>query len=64
MPRHEDQPMYRTFEEFEREELRRAEAVGGSVDDLFDGMFVDDLIADDGGSTRSLRAYDGDDEEE
>jgi hypothetical protein len=28
-----DMKIYRTFEEFEREELRRMEAVGNSVDE-------------------------------
>ena len=31
--------IYRTFEEFEREELRRAEALGASVDDMIDSIF-------------------------
>jgi hypothetical protein len=31
--------IYRTFEEFEREELRRAEALGASVDDMIDAIF-------------------------
>ena len=34
-----DQRIYRTFEEFEREELRRAEALGASVDDMIDSIF-------------------------
>lgn len=38
-----DDSMYRTFEEFEREELRRAEAINGTVDNLFDDMFSDEL---------------------
>ncbi len=46
MSNHDDRPMYRTFEEFEREEIRRADAVGTSIDALFDGMFADDLDVD------------------
>ena len=34
--------IYRTFEEFEREELRRAEALGASVDDMIDAIFGED----------------------
>lgn len=42
MRNHGDHPIYRTFEEFEREEIRRADAVGGVVDSLFDDMFTGD----------------------
>jgi hypothetical protein len=35
--------IYRTFEEFEREELRRMETLGTSVNDLMAGLFDDDL---------------------
>jgi hypothetical protein len=38
-----DQRIYRTFEEFEREELRRTEAVGSSVDDMLDTIFAEEL---------------------
>jgi hypothetical protein len=58
-----DQPMYRTFEEFEREELRRADAVGTSVETLFDDMFVDELDFDATGRSHAGEA-DADDEEE
>jgi hypothetical protein len=34
-----DMKIYRTFEEFEREELRRMDAVGGSVDEMIDTIF-------------------------
>jgi hypothetical protein len=47
--RQNDQRIYRTFEEFEREELRRTEndshGAGGSVDDMIAALFS----ADDGG---------------
>jgi hypothetical protein len=36
MPLHSDRPIYLTFEELEREELRRADAPDGSIEDLFD----------------------------
>jgi len=35
----DDQKIYRTFEEFEREELRRDGYSAGSVDDILDEMF-------------------------
>jgi hypothetical protein len=38
----EDQKIYRTFEEFEREELRR-EYHAGSVDEILDEMFAGEL---------------------
>jgi hypothetical protein len=34
-----DDRVYRTFEEFEREELRRMETLGASVDDMIDAIF-------------------------
>jgi len=37
-----DQRIYRTFEEFEREELRRMEA-GSSVDEMLDTIFAEEL---------------------
>jgi hypothetical protein len=49
MRNHDDQPMYRTFEEFEREEL-------------FDGMFADELDFD-AASVRFSRHAEADDEE-
>jgi hypothetical protein len=38
-----DQKMYRTFEEFEREELRRADGFSTAMDDLLDDMFAAEL---------------------
>jgi len=38
-----DQKIYRTFEEFEREELRRMDASGSSVDELIDTIFAEEL---------------------
>jgi hypothetical protein len=58
----QDEPIYRTFEEFEREELRRADALAGAVDTLFDHMFAEDLDFDATSVRLSLR--DDADEEE
>jgi hypothetical protein len=55
----DDQRIYKTFEEFEREELRRADGLGGSMDDLIDSMFAEEL---DFGS-KSSRRDDAEDEE-
>jgi hypothetical protein len=63
MSNRHDHPMYRTFEEFEREELRRAEAIGGSVESLFDEMFTEDIDFD-ATSARLASRDDADDEEE
>jgi hypothetical protein len=38
-----DQRIYRTFEEFEREELRRMDAVGSPVDDMMESIFGEEL---------------------
>ncbi len=54
-----DQKMYRTFEEFEREELRRADGFSGAMDDLLDDMFAADL---DLGFKMSRGAADDDEE--
>jgi hypothetical protein len=57
-----DEPMYRTFEEFEREEMRRADSIGAAVDELFDELLVEDLNFD-AASARHPRRDEGDDEE-
>lgn len=54
--------IYRTFEEFEREEIRRADSLGGTVDSLFDDMFTDELELDSSGARLGAADY-GDDEE-
>lgn len=66
MRHHDDQPMYRTFEEFEREELRRADTIGAAVDELFDGMLAEDPDFDTTAPRRPARRIEieGDDEEE
>jgi hypothetical protein len=38
-----DQKMYRTFEEFEREELRRADGFSAGMDDMLGEMFAAEL---------------------
>jgi hypothetical protein len=55
----EDQRIYRTFEEFEREELRR-EAHAGSVDEILDEMFAGELDFEPGSSRRAARDDDQD----
>jgi hypothetical protein len=61
MGRFADQKTYRTFEEFEREELRR-DGYFASVDDMIDDMFAGELDFD-AGDARKSRAPDDDDEE-
>jgi hypothetical protein len=56
-----DQKIYRTFEEFEREELRR-DGYFESVDTMIDAMFAGELDFDGGGGGRGKRA-DADEEE-
>ena len=61
MGRFTDQRIYRTFEEFEREELRR-DGYFESVDSMIDDMFAGELDFGDG-ETRKSRARDDDEEE-
>jgi hypothetical protein len=61
MGRFDEQRIYRTFEEFEREELRR-DGYFESVDAMMDDMFAGELDFGDGDSRRASRK--GDDEEE
>jgi hypothetical protein len=37
--------IYRSFDEFEREELRKLDSMGATVDDLLEERFSDDLGA-------------------
>jgi hypothetical protein len=41
-----DQRIYRTFEEFEREELRRADGLSTGMDDMLGQMFAEELDFD------------------
>ena len=59
MSRYVDQRTYQTFEEFEREELRR-DGYFESVEQMMDEMFAGELDFDGGGGKRAS----GDDEEE
>jgi hypothetical protein len=56
----DEQKIYRTFEEFEREELRR-DCNGGSVDAILDEMFAGELDFD---ATAARRRARDDDEDE
>jgi hypothetical protein len=58
--RHDDQRIYRTFEEFEREELRRADGFGAYVDDMLGEMFAEELDFE----SKSSRRNAADDEDE
>ena len=35
--------VYRSFEEFERDELRKLDGIHSSIDDMLDAMFADEL---------------------
>ena len=61
MGRHDDQKIYRTFEEFEREELRR-DSYYESVDEALDELFAMGEL--DFEPTSTKRAAADDDEEE
>ena len=58
--KYDDQRIYRTFEEFEREELRRADGMSSGVDDMLGQMFAEELDFDFKASRRSA----ADDDEE
>ena len=60
MSRFVDQKIYRTFEEFEREELRR-DGYFESVDDMMDTMFASAELDFDSSSSKR-RGNHGDDE--
>jgi hypothetical protein len=55
-----DQRIYRTFEEFEREELRRADGFSGYMDDMLCQAMVEELDFE---SKSSRRAAADDDED-
>ncbi len=61
---YDDHRVYRTFEEFEREELRRMDAAGTPVDELLDEMFASELDFDETAARRSVRRDDDEDEDE
>jgi hypothetical protein len=55
-----DQKIYRTFEEFEREELRLADGMSSAMDDMLGEMFAQDFDFD---LKSSRRSADDDDED-
>jgi hypothetical protein len=55
-----DHRIYRTFEEFEREELRRLETAGSSVDEMIDTVFGQELDFE--APTRRRSSWDDDEE--
>jgi hypothetical protein len=54
--------IYRSFEEFEREELRRFETQGASVDDMIDTIFGEELDVE-GAPAGRKQSYSNDDDE-
>jgi hypothetical protein len=44
--------VYRSFEEFERDELRKLDGLHVSIDDMLDQMFADELDFDDNKSSK------------
>ena len=52
--------VYRSFEEFEREELNRLDA-GTPIDDMIDEMFAEELDFDEASVKRSRRREERDD---
>ena len=62
MTRSADQKIYQTFEEFEREELRR-DSYFDSGYEVIDEMFAGELDFDPPAARRSQRDADADDEE-
>ena len=61
MSRFVDQRTYQTFEEFEREELRR-DGYFESVDAMIDDMFAGELDFEGGGGGKRAGARDDEDE--
>jgi hypothetical protein len=59
--RHQER-IYRTFEEFEREELRRMETVGTSVDDMVETVFGEELDFERSGERKRRSPWDDDEE--
>jgi hypothetical protein len=55
-----DQKIYRTFEEFEREELRRADGMSSTMDELL-GDACDEELDFDAAPKRGLPAHEDED---
>jgi hypothetical protein len=45
--------VYRSFEEFERDELRKLDGLHTSIDDMLDEMFADELDFEASGTKRN-----------
>jgi len=54
--------IYKSFEEFEREELRKLDHLSGSIDDMLDEMFAEELDFNEGGGKKKSSRI-GDDED-
>lgn len=54
--------VYRNFEEFEREELRKLDGMGGSIEDMLDEMFAEELDFDETSVKRSAKRDEDEDE--
>ena len=53
--------IYKSFQDFERDELRKLDSLSGSIDDMLDEMFAEELDFD-GASVKKSRSRDADDE--
>jgi hypothetical protein len=60
----DDQRIYRSFQEFERDELRRMETAGSSVDEMIDSIFEEELDFDLERHAKRRAAWDAGDDEE
>ena len=47
--------IYKSFQDFERDELRKLDSLGGSIDDMLDEMFGEELDFDGTGKKKSAR---------
>ena len=52
--------VYRSFEEFERDELRKLDGLHVSIDDMLDEMFADELDFEPGARKGSATSEDDD----
>ena len=53
--------VYRSFQEFEREELRKLDSFSGSLEDMLDEMVFEELDFDEKTVSRSRRREEADD---
>jgi hypothetical protein len=54
--------VYQSFEEFEREELRKLDTLSTTIDDMLDDMFAEELDFDEGAVRRSKRREESDED--